>query len=207
MKKVFFSIAVALAFLSTAWGQTPEEIIARMEKAMEAGESKGLTMTMDFKIPIFGTTTTLMYVLGDTTRTETAILGHRLITFSDGVTDWEYDESKNEITIEKALPSGEGDGSEAEMFDGITDGYSVSLKNETADAWYLVCKKTRDNTDKDAPDRMELVVSKKNDLPVSLSTKMKGIKLTLWDIRLGVDAAKMVFRIEDYPDAKVIDKR
>ena len=207
MKKFLFSIAAALAFLAAAWGQTPEEIIARMEKAMEAGESKGLTMTMDFKIPILGTTTTLMYVLGDTTRTETTIMGHRLITFSDGVTDWEYDESKNEITIEKALPSGEGDGSEAEMFDGITDGYSVSLKNETADAWYLVCKKTRDNTDKDAPDKMELVVSKKNDLPVSLSTKMKGIKLTLRDIRLGVDAAKMVFRIEDYPDAKVIDKR
>ena len=207
MKKFLFSIAAALAFLAATWGQTPEEIIARMEKAMEAGESKGLTMTMDFKIPILGTTTTLMYVLGDTTRTETAILGHRLITFSDGVTDWEYDESKNEITIEKALPSGEGDGSEAEMFDGITDGYSVSLKNETADAWYLVCKKTRDNTDKDAPDRMELVVSKKNDLPVSLSTKMKGIKLTLRDIRLGVDAAKMVFRIEDYSDAKVIDQR
>lgn len=205
MKKIFFSIAATFTFLVTAWAQTPEEILAKMDKAMEAAETAGLSMVMDLKIPILGTTTATMYMLGDKVRTETSLLGHKLITFSDGVTEWEYESKSNELTIKNA--PADDSSPEAEMFEGITDGYDVTLKNETADAWYLVCKKSKDNTDKDDPSKMDLVVSKKTYLPISLSTKMQGIRLTLRDVVVGVDEKLLDFRVEDYPDAKIIDQR
>lgn len=207
MRKIMCCLAAGLLMLAASWGQTPEEIVARMEKALEPAESQGLSMAMDFKIPIIGTSTTQVYILGEKTRSETRILGHELVTFSDGITDWEYDSTKKELTIGKAKPAKEADGSEAEMLEGITDGYDVSLQKETADAWYLLCKKTKDNPDKDAPTRMDLVVSKKTDLPISLTAKLKGIKIVLHDLAVGVDPAKVTFRMEDYPDAKIIDKR
>lgn len=205
MKKIFFSIAATFTFLVTAWAQTPEEILAKMDKAMEAAETAGLSMIMDLKIPILGTTTATMYMLGDKVRTETSLLGHKLITFSDGVTEWEYESKSNELTIKNA--PADDSSPEAEMFEGITDGYDVTLKNETADAWYLVCKKSKDNTDKDDPSKMDLVVSKKTYLPISLSTKMQGVRLTLRDVVVGVDEKLLDFRVEDYPDAKIIDQR
>ena len=205
MKKIFFSIAATFTFLVTAWAQTPEEILAKMDKAMEAAETAGLSMVMDLKIPILGTTTATMYMLGDKVRTETSLLGHKLITFSDGVTEWEYESKSNELTIKNA--PADDSSPEAEMFEGITDGYDVTLKNETADAWYLVCKKSKDNIDKDDPSKMDLVVSKKTYLPISLSTKMQGVRLTLRDVVVGVDEKLLDFRVEDYPDAKIIDQR
>ena len=205
MKKIFFSIAATFTFLVTAWAQTPEEILAKMDKAMEAAETAGLSMIMDLKIPILGTTTATMYMLGDKVRTETSLLGHKLITFSDGVTEWEYESKSNELTIKNA--PADDSSPEAEMFEGITDGYDVTLKNETADAWYLVCKKSKDNIDKDDPSKMDLVVSKKTYLPISLSTKMQGVRLTLRDVVIGVDEKLLDFRVEDYPDAKIIDQR
>ncbi len=205
MKKIFFSIAATFTFLVTAWAQTPEEILAKMDKAMEAAETAGLSMVMDLKIPILGTTTATMYMLGDKVRTETSLLGHKLITFSDGVTEWEYESKSNELTIKKA--PADDSSPEAEMFEGITDGYDVTLKNETADAWYLVCKKSKDNIDKDDPSKMDLVVSKKTYLPISLSTKMQGVRLTLRDVVVGVDPKLLEFRVEDYPGAKIVDQR
>ena len=162
-------------------------------------------MAMDIRIPVLGTTTSTLYMLGDKLRTETTLLGHKLITFTDGVTEWEYESKSNELTIKKA--KADDASSEAEMFDGITDGYDLSLKNETADAWHLVCKKSRDNTDKDAPSKMDLVVSKKTYLPVSLSTRMEGVRLTLRDVVVGVDEKMLDFRVEDYPGVKIIDQR
>lgn len=205
MKKIILSIAATFACLAMAWAQTPEEILARMEQAMEAAETSGMSMAMDIRIPVLGTTTSTLYMLGDKLRTETTLLGHKLITFTDGVTEWEYESKSNELTIKKA--KADDASSEAEMFDGITDGYDLSLKNETADAWHLVCKKSRDNTDKDAPSKMDLVVSKKTYLPVSLSTRMEGVRLTLRDVVVGVDEKMLDFRVEDYPGVKIIDQR
>jgi outer membrane lipoprotein-sorting protein len=205
MKKIIFSIAATFTFLVTAWAQTPEEILAKMDKAMEAAETAGLSMVMDLKIPILGTTTATMYMLGDSVRTETSLLGYQLITFSDGVTEWEYESKSNKLTIKNAKK--EDSSPESEMFEGIADGYDVSLKNETDEAWYLVCKKSRNNTDKDDPSKMDLVVSKKTCLPISLSTKMQGVRLTLRDVVVGVDEKLLDFRVEDYPGAKIVDER
>ena len=210
MKKGFISIVTAFAFLAAAWGQRPEEIVSLMEKALEPGESRGISMLMDIKVPIIGTSTSALYILGDKMRSETKLLGHQLITFSDGVTEWEYDTVNQEVTIENVKPtesSAEASGSEADMFDGITEGYVVTLEKETTDAWYLLCKKSKSNKDKDDPGKMNLVVSKKTHLPIRLTTKMKGIRLTLHDVVIGVDPATVTFRVEDYPDARIIDKR
>ena len=210
MKKGFISIVTAFAFLAAAWGQSPEEIVSLMEKALEPGETRGISMLMDIKVPIIGTSKSSLYILGDKMRSETKLLGHQLITFSDGVTEWEYDTVNQEVTIENVKPSessADASGSEADMFDGITEGYVVTLEKETADAWHLLCKKSKSNKDKDDPGKMNLVVSKKTHLPIRLTTKMKGIRLTLHDVVIGVDPALVTFRVEDYPDARIIDKR
>ena len=206
MKRMVFTLMAAFAFVTAAFAQTPEEILARMDKAMEPAEANGMSMAMDVKIPIIGTTTSMMYMLGDKVRSETTIMGHKLVTFSDGTTDWEYDTVNNELTISDAIP-GEDDGSEADMFSGITDDYDVKLKKETADAWYLECKKSKNCQDKEAPDKMDLVVSKVTNLPVSLTAKISGVKCTLRDVKIGVSEELVRFDPADYPDAKIVDKR
>ena len=205
MKRLLIGFVAMIALVSATWAQTPEEILRKMDEAMSSAETRGLSMAMDMKVPILGTTTTMMYMLGDKTRTETKILGHLLLTFSDGVSEYEYDTVKNELVIEDAAPGDEE--SEAEMFSDITDGYDVTLKKQTDDAWYFLCKKSKDNTDKDAPDKMDLVVSKVTNLPISLSTKVSGVKVTLRDVKIGVNPALVTFNPAEYPDAKVIDKR
>ena len=206
MRKLLFTLVAAFAFFAAASAQTPEEIIKNMDKAMASAEDKGLSMAVDVKIPIVGTTTSWMYMKGDKARTETELLGHKMITFSDGVTEYEYDTVKKELKISDAEPT-EDDGSEAELFSGILEGYDVTLSKETADAWYLLCKKSKTNKEKDDPDKMDLVVSKKTNLPISLSTKISGVKLTLRDVKIGVDDKFLYFNPADYPDAKIIDNR
>ena len=93
------------------------------------------------------------------------------------------------------------------MFNDITDGYEVSIKKETADAWHILCKKTKSNPDKDAPKTMELVVRKETYYPVSLNAKLSGLTMTMRDIAFGVTEKQVTFDPKDYPDAKIVDKR
>lgn len=206
MKKLVFSFLAVFALAAAAFAQTPEEILAKMEKAMEPAEQKGMSMVMDLKVPILGTTSSTMCILGDKVRSELKIMGHQVVIFSDGTTNWEYDSVNNELTIADAIP-GEDDGSEAEMFSDITDDYDVKLKKETADAWYLECRKSKNCQDKDAPGKMDLVVSKVTNLPVSLTAKISGAKCTLRDVKIGVSEEQLHFDPSDYPDAKIVDKR
>ena len=93
------------------------------------------------------------------------------------------------------------------FFSGIIDGYDVTVQKETADAWYILCKKNKSNKEKDAPKNMDLVVEKKNCYPKSLSFKMSGISMTLRDIAFGVTEKQVTFNPANYPGAKIIDKR
>ena len=43
--------------------------------------------------------------------------------------------------------------------------------------------------------------------PISLSTKMSGVFITLHDISFGVSDERVTFNPEDYPTATIIDKR
>jgi outer membrane lipoprotein-sorting protein len=205
--KRLIGILSALTSSILALAQTPQEIIARMETEMEKHEGEGLIMTVDTKVPVVGSISIKSYTLGNKARIETELKGYKFIEWTDGVSDWEYDSKNKKIEITKANPSTMDDAGDAELFSEITDGYDVTLKKETDDAWYFVCKKTKDNTDKDAPKNIDLVVSKRNYYPVSLSAKMSGITLTMRNISFGVTEKQVTFNATDFPGITIIDKR
>jgi len=197
----------AIVFVVVAFAQTPEEIIAKMEAELDKHEAEGIIMTIDMKIPIIGTMTTKAYTLGDKMRVEGSMMGVSLVTWTDGVTEWTWESKKNEIEIKKEDPKKKTEEADAAMFSGITDGYDVTLKKETADAWYFLCKKSKTNTDKDDPKSMDLVVAKGTYYPVSLKAKLSGVTMTLRDVSFGVTEQQVTFNPKDYPTATIVDKR
>ena len=193
-------IACILSFLIfslTLGAQTAEEILQRVDQIMTEGEKQGISMTVETKVPVLGKMNMKTLTLGDKMRMETRI----------GDTDWSYDSKSKEVTIEAGSPSSAEESGDAEMFENITDGYDVSIKKETADAWYINCRKSKSNTNKDDPQKMELVVRKGTFHPVSLSTKISGVTLTMKDLRFGVSETEVTFDIKQYPGAKIVDKR
>ena len=208
MKRILTFLAV-MAFASTAFAQTAEEIIARMDEVMEqVGEENGLRMTMDLKIPILGTMSTTAYVLGDKMRMEAKMMGKNLVTWQDGVTEWTYDSDENAITIESQDQSKKSEEKEnMKMFQSATEGYDVSISKETAQAWTIKCKKNRSNTNKDDPKNMEIVVAKDTYYPLSLSAKVDMVTVTIRNIGFHVTEEQVTFNRADYPKANVIDKR
>lgn len=205
MKKAIISILAALLTATALFAQTPEEVIARMDQETARFDTEGFSMVMEMKIPLLGTFPTQMYTLGKKYKAIIEIKGKKAITWSDGVTDWDYDASKNELTITNATSS-DAEDSMASL-SGITDGYDVKFKKETADAWHILCTKSKTNTNKDDPKKMELVVSKATYLPISHSITIKGVTVTLRDFVLGVTEEQVIFDPSQYPDAKIIDKR
>jgi len=205
MKKSLVSLFAALLTASALLAQTPEEIIARMNQETDRFDKEGVSMVMDMKLPILGTFSTQMYTLGDKYKGVIDVKGETAITWSDGVTNWDYDASKNELTIKNAKRS-DAEGSMSAL-NGITEGYDVKLKKETDEAWYFVCTKLKTNTKKDDPKKMDLVVSKSTYLPISHSATMKGVTVTLRDFVVGVTEEDVTFDASQYPDAKIIDER
>lgn len=205
MKRVFISLLAALLTAITLFAQTPEEIIARMDEQTARFDQEGISMVMDMKIPLLGTFSTKMFTLGDKYKAVLDIKGSKVITWSDGTTDWDYDESKNELTISEARSS-DAEDSMSSLY-GITEGYDVKLKKETAEAWYFQCTKSKTNTKNDDPKKMDLVVSKANYLPISHSVTMKGVTVTLHDFVMGITEDEVSFDQSQYSNAKIIDKR
>ncbi len=205
MKRIIICLS-ALLWGIAAFAQTPQEIIARMDAEIGKREHEGIVMSADSKIPILGSVTVKTYTLGNKMRAETTIKGIKVITWTDDTTSWEYDSKKNEITIKKEIATVDAE-DDMGMFAGITEGYDITQQSETADAWHFLCKKSKSNTEKDAPKSMDLVVAKGNYLPISLSFKMSGISMTLRNIAFGVTEKQVTFNPADYPDAKIIDKR
>ncbi len=202
-------IAVLAAFLASAglWAQTPEEIIEKMDKATDRFDTEGLSMVMDIKIPLLGTYSTTMEMVGNKYKAALNIKGTRIMTWSDGVTSWIYDSSKNELTIENADPDQKADDGNLDILDSVSEGYDIKLKNETPDAWYFVCTKTKANPNKDDPKKIDLAVSKHDYLPISTSVSQRGVTVTLRDFKAGVREDQITFDQSQYPDAKIIDKR
>lgn len=206
MKK-FFSILLGCLMGAAAFAQTAEEIVTRMDEVMEQDKNQGMTMTMDMKIPLLGTISTTAYVLGDKMRAEADVSGNKLITWQDNTTSWTYDVEKNEVEIENKANSSSDAEDNAKMLDGITDGYSVSIKRQTADAWYITCKKLRTNTSKDDPKTMDLVVAKGSYMPVSLSATVSLVTVTLRNFAFGVTESQVTFNPANYPGVLIVDKR
>jgi outer membrane lipoprotein-sorting protein len=209
MKKILTLLATLL-FAVAAFGQTAEEIVNRMDAEMNKHdyEKEGLYMVVDIKIPILGTMSSKVWTLGEKIKMEAKTMGVLLVTWTDETTEWTYNSKTEELEIENrsgdSKSQSEGD---TEMFTGITEGYDVSIKKETADAWYILCKKSKDNKEKDDPKTMDLVVAKETYYPMSLSAKMSGVTMTMRDLRFGVSEKDVTFDPKAYPGAKVVDKR
>ena len=207
MKRWIGLLAILTLSLSSL-AQTPTEIISRMEEEMNKHEKDGISLTMDVKIPIVGSISTLTHTKDKKARMEAEVKGVRVITWIDGENQWIYNTKDNEVVIEKTDPTkADKDGGDAAMLTGIADGYDVSISKETPQAWYLLCKKSKDNKDKDDPKTMDLVVAKGTYYPVSLSAKLSGVTLTLRDISFGVTEKQVSFNAADFPDVKITDKR
>lgn len=206
MKRILSFVSLLL-FTLVAFAQTPEEIAARMEEEMDKHEKEGMIMNIDIKIPILGTLSTKTYFLGERTRMEANAKGHLIVTWMDETTSWEYNTKDNEVIIEALKSTGEKEKSDAEMFDGITEGYDVTLKSETASEWHLRCRRSKTNKDKDSPKNMDLVVAKGTYYPVSLKASMRGVTMTIRNISFGVTEKQVTFNPADYPTAKITDKR
>lgn len=207
MKKLFAFIS-ALALAVTSFAQTPEEIVDRMGEAMDKLENTGLRMTMDIKIPILGTMSTVAWSLGDKMRMEAEAMGKRIITWMDNDTEWTYTADDNTVTIKNRdakKPSSEQEN--MKMLDSVTEGYDVFLKKETDQAWYLQCKKNKSNTKKDDPKTMDLVIAKGTYHPISLSARVSGITVTMRDLGFNVTEKQVTFNEADCPGATIVDKR
>jgi len=207
MKRTVTFLA-ALVFSFCAFAQTPEEIVSRMETVMGGhSEADGLTMVMDMKIPILGTMSSKTYVLGEKMKMIATVRNEQVVTWYDGEVSRTYVPKTNEITVStKKSKKVEDAGSEMEMFSGVTAGYDVSIKKETDQAWYLLCKKSKTNKEKDDPKTMELVVAKGTYMPLSISAKMSGVTMTIRDVGYEVTEADVTFNPADYPDAKIVYK-
>ena len=186
--------------------QTPQAIISRMESEMNKHEKEGIIMTIDVKIPIIGTVTSKTYSLGNKMREEGEIKGLKVVTWADGKTVWSYNSKNNDIEIRKQEAVAEAE-SDAELFSGITEGYDVTLDKETTKEWQFLCKKSKSNTDKDAPKKMELVIAKGTYMPVSLKTKISGMAITMRDVSFGVTEKQVTFDAKEFPGATIVDKR
>lgn len=209
MKRVLTIIALLVASSTAILAQTADEILNKMEEAMgDNPDEKGFYMIMDIKIPILGTLSSKTWTLGDKMRIESTAVGAKLITWSDGVTDWVYNSKDNTLEISAASKKSESDGGDLEMLGEAAEGYDNSIEKETDTAWYITCKKSKTNTDKDAPKTMSIVVSKANYYPLRLSAKVKGVTVTMRDLSFGhVSEKQVTFNQSECPNAQVIDKR
>lgn len=205
MKRIFtFLASMAVAF--SAFAQTADEIVTRMDQEMSKHHAEGLIMTVSTKIPLLGTMDMRTWTLGDKSRGEATMMGETIVTYSDGTTSWTYDTKSNKIEIKNETP-GEKSNDDSELFQGITEGYSVSIKKEYADAWLIECKKLKENKDKDAPKTMEIVVAKETFYLNSLKASMSGLTIKLKDIEFGVTEEDVTFNPDKYPGATIEDKR
>ena len=178
-----------------------------MKAIWEEHQNEGIIMTLDTKMPLLGTITMREYILGNKFRTEGKTLGIFATVWDDGVTVYSYADKTNTLKIKNSSgKTAAGDGDE-KLFIKVSEGYDLSIKKETADSWLILCKKSKDNPDDVLPDKMEVTVAKGTFFPISLKAKVVGIGITMRDISFGVNEDYVTFRMEDFPDVVVEDKR
>lgn len=212
MKRLVILFVFMLTAVS-AMGQTAREIIDRMDAVMASHDAlkEGFIMTMDLKMPIVGTVSTRTKTLGEKYRMEMKVAGKDAISYIAGTTRWTYIPEDNTVEIEafdkgKAASADEQQGDMA-LFKSATEGYDLSIKKETAEAWYIHCKKSKSNKDKDAPKDIDIAVSKADYFPLSLTAKASMVTFTMREIGFGVSEEEVTFDIGKYPGVKVVDKR
>ena len=205
MKNVVAIISF-ISFAIFAMAQTPQQIVSQMDAELQKHTNEGVVMNVDMKIPIVGTMTTKTYTLGDNSRMEMEVMGEKVITWTDKKYTWIYTPSSNSVRIDNLSKKSSSEGN-IKLFSGITEGYEVTISKETNTEWHIACKKLKTNPDKSASKTMDLVVAKGTYWPVSLTTSVKGVTVTMRDIAFGVTEEQVTFNQKDYPNISVVDKR
>ena len=212
MKKTLITL-IALGSLLMAGmpsvAQTTDEILSRMEAQLDRADAEGLAMDLILKMPVVGEIRSHNLVLGDKARIEVSKEGKKVTSYADAAlgTTWTYDAATNEVTIENRKSSSESSSSDGKVMRGVQDGYDVTLKEETANAWIFVCKKSKSNKEKDDPNKINLAVSKATYLPLYFRTKKSVFTISFENVAIGLSEDQVTFRESDYPGAKIVDKR
>lgn len=207
-KHIVMALAAIIFTAASVSAQTAEEILEKMSAEMERGEAEGFSMDFIMKMPILGSISTHNQIRGEKIKSEIKSSEGDSIVWSDETTDWTYSPKTNEITIENRKTDGTKDNnSDMSQFESISHGYDVSIQKQTPEAWYIVCKKNKDNKEKDDPKRMDLAVRKADFLPIYLRASVSVVTISIENYSLGVSEESITFRAEDYPSAKIVDKR
>ena len=208
MKKLIVALFGLCAFAAGVFAQTHQEILDRMCQVVNEGETKGLSMVIDMKIPIIGTLSSTIISKGDKSRIDSKLMGKQIIVWTDKDTEWEYSGVDNEITIKTLPPDKKTEAAEnLDMFDGLTVGYDTVLKKETDTTWEFRLNKRSDNTEKDDPKHVDVVVEKGTYLPRSITTSLSGVKMTMRNFTFKISEKDLTFNKADFPDAKIVDNR
>ena len=211
MKRIALIICFVVAMIAPAnlLAQTPEEVVERMTAELNKGDSLGMSFDFVMSIPILGEFRSTNYTLGDKLKMELYNDGKKNISWSDGVTDWDYDAETNEVKITNAKPKENKENSgNVGLVKGATEGYDLSFDKKTDDkVWYILCKKNKSNKDKDDPNRMNIAVSKADYSCIYLKTKAHGIGISMENFKIGVTDKQVTFNPADFPNAKIIDER
>ncbi len=208
MKKLIVILTGLFVGLAVS-AQTAEEIMEKMDSVMSGMPEDRMAVTFEIKIPVMGSFKTTGYTLGGKKCFLTTVKGITITVWTDGQTDWTYNSKNNEIEITnaKADRKNEDSSDEMDMFNGVTEGYDVSIKSQDAVSWTIQCTKSKTNKDKDSPKNMEVVVQKGTFYPVSLSAKVHGTSVHISDISYDVTEEQVTFNPALYPDAQIVDKR
>ena len=205
--KAFYFTLLILHFSLFASAQTAGEIVSRMETEIDKYENDGVSMLNIVKVPVIGTIKSTAYTLGDKVRMDSEVKGVKVIVWMDKENEWTYNSKNNEVEIKKADSKKREGENDMEMFDGLIEGYDVTIDSENDKAWELLCKKSKANKDKDAPKKITITVSKGTYLPINLTTKMSGLTITMQDIHFGVTEKQVTFNADDFPGITITDKR
>ena len=96
---------------------------------------------------------------------------------------------------------------DVDMFGDIAGGYDVTIKSENLVTWELLCKKKKSNDDDDSPKKITLEVRKDSYDPISMSTKMMGITMTMSNFKFSVTEKDVTFNEADFPGVNITDQR
>ncbi|MBR3660220.1 MAG: hypothetical protein IKN61_09965 [Bacteroidaceae bacterium] len=212
--KRFLCFAIAFLSATLTFAQTGLEIVNRMNERINSRKADGLSVNVDVKVPIVGLVTTRTWILGDKRRLNVNMKGHDIITFNDGKTNWVYMSESNSLIITndtisaKVAQTQNSKGSmDMDMFGDISGGYEVTIKSENMVKWELLCKKKKSNDDDDSPKKITLEVRKDSYDPISMSTKMMGITMTMSNFKFGITEKDVTFNVADFPDVNITDQR
>ena len=212
--KRFLCFAIAFLSATLTFAQTSLEIVNRMNERINSRKADGLSVNVDVKVPIVGLVTTRTWILGDKRRVNVNMKGHDIITFNDGKTNWVYMSESNSVIITNdtiaamvAQTQNSKGSMDMDMFGDISGGYEVTIKSENMVKWELLCKKKKSNDDDDSPKKITLEVRKDSYDPISMSTKMMGITMTMSNFKFGITEKDVTFNVADFPDVNITDQR